>query len=291
MAILTFDMGGTSVKYGLYQAESLKETNSFPTPSTWEEMKADLYSVYQQFSKEDIQGIAFSSPGAVDSDGGVIHGISAIPYIHEFPIVEELVDLFGQPVTIENDANCAALAELEFGVAKQAQNVLFFVIGSGIGGAVVINRKLHKGRNLFGGEFGYMMMGDHRTLSQTASPVHVANAFSKQENISPALTGQELFERAGGGDQLAQQALEGLYASLARGIFNASLVINPDLVVLGGGISRRPDLVENIQEQIDKLKEEAEATDMEVELKTCQYFNDANLLGAVAHFKQKIGDK
>lgn len=291
MAILVFDIGGTAVKYGLYQAGALQGTHSFPTPSTWEKMKADLYSIYQEYSQEEIKGIALSSPGSVDVDQGVIHGISAVPYIHEFPIVEELEALFALPVTIENDANCAALAELAFGVARQAQNVLFFVIGSGIGGAVVINRTLHKGRNLFGGEFGYMMMGDHRTLSQSASPVHVAKDFSKQENLSLALTGKELFERAEGGDQQAQQALEGLYDALARGIFNASLVLNPDLVVLGGGISRRSDLVTRVQEKISILKEETEARELEVNLQVCQYFNDANLLGAVAHFQQKIGDK
>ena len=287
MAILAFDIGGTSVKFGLYKDHVLQETNSFPTPVTWEGMSEQLIAVRQSFSHEDIEGIAFSSPGAVDTDAGVIHGISAVSYIHEFEIVKELEGKLSLPVTIENDANCAALAELTFGAAKNCENVLFFVIGSGVGGAVAINGQLHKGRNLFGGEFG--VMGDGRTLSESASPVHVANRFSKNAKIEPALSGKDLFELAEKGNHEAQEALDGLYSSLAKGIFNASLVVNPDLILIGGGISRREDLVNQVVRRLDELRRATHAEDMEISVKTCKFFNDANLLGAVAHFIGRKG--
>ena len=289
MAILAFDIGGTSVKFGLYKDHVLQETNSFPTPVTWEGMSEQLIAVRQSFSHEDIEGIAFSSPGAVDTDAGVIHGISAVSYIHEFEIVKELEGKLSLPVTIENDANCAALAELTFGAAKNSENVLFFVIGSGVGGAVAINGQLHKGRNLFGGEFGFMVMGDGRTLSESASPVHVANRFSKNAKIEPALSGKDLFELAEKGNHEAQEALDGLYSSLAKGIFNASLVVNPDLILIGGGISRREDLVNQVVRRLDELRRATHAEDMEISVKTCKFFNDANLLGAVAHFIGRKG--
>ena len=75
-------------------------------------MKAHLYSVYADKRNESISGVAFSSPGVVDEKSQQILGISAIPYIHHFNIYEELEALFGLPVTIENDANCAGLAEI-----------------------------------------------------------------------------------------------------------------------------------------------------------------------------------
>ena len=188
------------------------------------------------------------------------------------------------PVSIENDANCAALAEVAFGVAKDCQNALFFIIGSGLGGAIVIDRKLHKGRNLFGGEFGYMLLDDGSTLSERVSPVHVAKRFSKERSLGTELSGKELFVLADQGNSEAQQAVEGLLDSLALAIFNTCLVVNPDVVAIGGGISQRRNLATDIHQRVEQYKQRTEATDMDVEIATCHYFNDANLLGAVAHF-------
>ncbi len=165
MAILAFDIGGTAVKYGLWE-EQLSQTNDFPTPATWPEMQQQLMTVFEDVKKtHQITGVAFSAPGAVNTKTGVIGGISAVPYVHHFPIVSQLANLFNLPVTMENDANCAALAEVWQGAAKEVANSLFLVIGSGIGGAVILNRQLVKGPQLFGGEFGYMLMDQQRTFS------------------------------------------------------------------------------------------------------------------------------
>ena len=102
-----------------------------------------------------VDGVAISAPGAVDDKKGIIGGCSAVPYIHDFFIQKELETLFELPVSLENDVNCAALAEVFKGAAKDVDHALFIVIGTGIGGAIIQNRKLHKGRNLFGGEFGF----------------------------------------------------------------------------------------------------------------------------------------
>ncbi|MCI5871733.1 ROK family protein [Streptococcus sp.] len=289
MALLVFDIGGTAVKYALYKDKELESTRSFTTPLSWKEMKALLSEVKQSFKGETLEGVAISSPGAVDVEAGVIRGISAISYIHDFKIVEELEDLFQLPVTIENDANCAALVELAYGVAKSANTVLFFVIGSGIGGAVAIDGKLHKGINLFGGEFGYMMLDKGYTLSQSASPVHVANRYSSEKDLPTSISGQELFQLSDDGDESARQAVDSLFQALGKGIFNAALVLNPDLVVLGGGLSKRPGLVEEVSKQIDHLREKTGAQDLTISLDTCQFYNDANLLGVVAHFQNNIG--
>ncbi len=94
MAILAFDIGGTAVKYGLWEDETLSESGSFPTPATWAEMKNSLLTVKRQFeSNYGLKGIAFSAPGAVDTNTGIIGGISALDYIHHFPIVAELEEL------------------------------------------------------------------------------------------------------------------------------------------------------------------------------------------------------
>ena len=82
MNLVVFDIGGTSVKYGLYQDGSIEKKSSFATPKTWDEMKENLYQVFKELSDADTKGVAISSPGAVDTEEGVIKGLSAIPYIH-----------------------------------------------------------------------------------------------------------------------------------------------------------------------------------------------------------------
>ena len=166
MSIVVFDIGGSAVKFGLWQEDALTGKGSFGTPKTWNAMKAEMKSVFDGFAAAgSIEGVAISSPGAVDSDAGIIGGISAVPYIHHFPIKAEWETMFGNLVSVENDANCAALAEVWLGAAKDIQHALFIVIGSGIGGAVILNRQLFKGKNLFGGEFGYMLLDGENTLS------------------------------------------------------------------------------------------------------------------------------
>ncbi|MGQ7412103.1 ROK family protein [Streptococcus suis] len=290
MALLVCDMGGTAVKFALYNQGQLSHQSSFPTPDSWEEMKNELKKLQESFSTIQLTGVAFSSPGSVNTEEGVIYGKSAIPYIHRFPIQKELSDLFGLPVSIENDANCAALAELHLGVAKDSASSVFFIIGSGVGGAVAQGNSLLKGENLFGGEFGYMILQDGMTLSHLVSPVHVANRFAQAEGLAESFSGKDLFALADQGHEKARQTVEGIYQSLAIGIYNVLMTVNPELVAIGGGISIREELVGEVRKRLDQIILEADATDLTFKLEACQYRNDANLLGAATHFMSQYGD-
>ncbi|WP_303973755.1 ROK family protein [Streptococcus merionis] len=290
MTLLVCDMGGTAVKYALYHQGELSYQAAFPTPESWEELKEELKGLQEQFSSYQLSGVAFSSPGSVDTKQGIIYGKSAISYIHHFPIQEELSDLFGLPVSIENDANCAALAELHFGVAKDSSSSVFFIIGSGVGGAVAQEKSLLKGENLFGGEFGYMILQDGKTLSHLVSPVHVAKRFALAEGLEGSFTGKDLFALADQGHAHAQQAVEEMYQFLAVGIYNVLMTVNPELVVIGGGISVREELIDKVRSRLRQIILEADATDLQFRLVACQYRNNANLLGAVSHFVSQYGE-
>ena len=217
MNLVVFDIGGTSVKYGLYQDGSIEKKSSFATPKTWDEMKENLYQVFKELSDADTKGVAISSPGAVDTEEGVIKGLSAIPYIHRFKIVDELEALFGLPVASENDANCAGLAESKFGIGQDSKNALYFIIGSGIGGAVCQNGQLYKGSSLFGGEFGYMIIENGKTLSTLASPVQVADRYAKAHGLTD-FSGKDLFDLADSGDEEAKALLISSNLGLVRSV-------------------------------------------------------------------------
>ena len=287
MRLTVFDIGGSSVKHALWNGDHLEGKSTFPTPKTWEAMKAEMENVKESHGQGgDIEGIALSCPGAVNRKTGIIGGLSAVSYIHDFPIRKELEELFHLPVSMENDANCAALAELHEGAAKDVDHALFLIIGSGIGGAVIQDRKLHKGRNLFSGEFGYMLMDETHTLSDLGSPVKEAERYRIEMGLDAA-DGTLLFSEADRGEPTAMKHVESMMDALARGIYNLSVAFNPDLVILGGGISEREDLIECISGKVVQHLKDRGAEALDVSIVPCTFRNDANLFGAVLNFLQQ----
>lgn len=286
MRLTVFDIGGSSVKHALWAEDHIEMQSAFPTPGTWEEMKEEMIKVLRHHrSLDELHGVAMSCPGAVNAETGVIGGLSSVPYIHDFPIRKELEELFLIPVTMENDANCAALAELHQGAAKDADHALFLVIGSGIGGTVIQSRKLHRGKDLFGGEFGYMLLDDTRTLSDLGSPVKAAERYRKEMKLDKA-DGTLLFKEADRGEPVAVRYVESLIDALARGIYNLSVAFNPDIVIIGGGLSNREDIVDRITVKVKLYLNRQGAGDLEVSIVPCAFRSEANLLGAVVNFTE-----
>lgn len=284
MSLLVFDMGGTSVKWAIWEWEDgLKHQSKFTTPNSFEKMKAEMLEVYTSSKNTyDLKGVAISAPGSVDRDRGIIGGISAIPYIHHFEIQKELESLFNLPVSLENDANSAALAELWRGKASEVDSALFVVIGTGIGGAVIQNRELIKGKNLFAGEFGIMMLNESLSFSQAATAVNMARRYCKRKDLPlDAVSGKEVFELAENNDPIALEEVNHFYDYLALGIYNIMFTTDPDLIILGGGVSRFEPLVMNVKKRIDSRLLKTGLKDYHYEITPCEFLDDANLIGAV----------
>ncbi|MCI7477234.1 MAG: ROK family protein [Selenomonadales bacterium] len=288
MAILSFDVGGSSVKFAVMEKDgAIKEKGSFTTPDNLEDFYACLAKVKNDFaSKYDFEGAAFSLPGAVDNRSGIIGGASAIDYIHNFPIKEAFVEKLGMPVAMENDANCAALGEVWLGAAKGHKDVAFVVVGSGIGGAVVKDGHVHTGAHLQGGEFGYIIVGeDFKTLSETGSTGGMTAYLAELKGMEKgSINGKQAFEMLENGDEDAVKAIERMYFYLARGIYDIQYIYDPEVFLIGGAISEREDFVENIEKQIDKIFAEISIAKVRPKILRCEFGNDANLIGAVYNF-------
>ncbi|MBC2319252.1 ROK family protein [Listeria booriae] len=287
MTLLAFDMGGTAVKYALMEKDgTILEKGNFKTPDTLEKLTTELQNVKNTYANHTFTGAAFSCPGAVDNESGIIGGASAIPYIHHFPIKAMLEEKLELPVTLENDANCAALAETWLGVAKSAQDILFIIVGTGIGGAVIKDGKIHAGAHLHGGEFGYMLMNDKlETLSDTGTAVNAASRIAKRKGL-PTLSGLEAFQLKENNDPIAVEEIQTMYQNLAKGIFNLQYVYDPEMIVIGGGVSEREDFLPSIQAELDKLLAKITIAKIAPKIVSCAFGNDANLIGAVANFNQ-----
>lgn len=287
MAILLFDWGGTSIKHGLWQQGALVQTASTRTPANWPAMKSTLLNILQQYQRScTVEGVSVSAPGNVDPEAGIIGGLSAIPYIHHFAIVDELTALFDLPVCIENDANAAGMAEAALGAAQGKSHVLFVIAGSGIGGAIVKNNVLQRGSHKYAGEFGLMTLDGGKTFSELGTAVAMAKRYNQR--TASALSGAEVFQLAREGDAIAQQEVEQFYHWMATGLLNLQVCYDPDCIIIGGGISANQAVFTGIEQRLRTLVSEKELQEFMPEICLCQYGSEANLIGAAVNFEQKI---
>ncbi|WP_172806801.1 ROK family protein [Endozoicomonas arenosclerae] len=290
---LSIDLGGTYVKYGVLDEQgNIRLKDKFPTPQgEIETLYGEIGRVFDQVSNQfDIQGLAISAPGAV-TDHGVINGVSAIPCIHGPNIREDLESRFNVPVAMENDANCAALAEVRAGSAKGYDDVLFVVCGTGVGGAVIKDGQLHKGKNLLGGEFGMLVQYDHKqnrmeSFSWLASTGNMVRRASEQLNRE--LTGQDVFELAAAGNQICQQEVDAFYAHLALLLTNLQCVYDPQLIVVSGGVTERSQFGDELGTALESINKMRDSLSIETDVAVAQHRNDANLLGAFFNLMDKI---
>lgn len=285
MAILSFDIGGSSVKYAVIEKTGkILAKGKKTTPQEKEEFFRLIENVAASYRRAyTIEGAGFSFPGAVDDVSGVIGGSSALPYIHDFPIRQELERRLSLPAALENDANCAALGESWLGVGKEHEDLVFLVIGTGIGGAVVKGKRIHHGKHLHSGEFGYMVSdASHRILSETGSIRVLAERVADAKGLPrEEMDGRKAFALADAGDADALQAVSAMYEALAMAIYNLQYAIDPEIFVLGGAVSERPGFAEEIGKRVDVILKDVGVARIRPVIRPAQFGNDANLLGAV----------
>ena len=289
MNYLAYDVGGSSVKYALVDASgNLQEKGSFATPATLEQFYQEVVQVRQQLSEgREICGAGFSMPGAVNNQTGIIGGSSALDYIHEFPIRQALSERLGMMVTIENDANCAALGEAWTGAGRAYRNLAYFVIGTGVGGALVHDGKIIHGPHQHGGEFGYMVMNDdYDILSEVGSTGGLCRQLAKIRNVPvDTYDGRKVFALKEQGDADAARLIDQMYEYLARAAYIIQYTFDPEAILFGGAISSRPDFIPTINEHLQKILMKVGVAHVKPKLLPCQHGNDANLLGAVANLR------
>ena len=290
MVYLGFDVGGSSVKYALIDEEGrFLQKGHFPTPDNLESFYAELKKAKESLSaSQEIAGACFSLPGAVDEASGVIGGSSALDYIHDFDIQSDLEKVLQLPVSMENDANCAALGEIWVGAGREHHDAAFLVIGTGVGGALVHDRKIVHGPHLHGGEFGYMVMTpEYDTLSDVGSTGGLVRRLSKIKDIPESdLDGMKVFELRDQGDADAERVIDEMYEYLARAIYDIQYIYDPELFLIGGAISAREDFIPCIEEHLQHILQVVEIAHVTPKICCCEHGNDANLLGAVFNFRK-----
>ncbi|WP_300385454.1 ROK family protein [Clostridium sp.] len=288
------DIGGTSIKVAIADENGnlFSKDTLFVSHKLENFINAIVSWVEKMKLQYDIKGIAISSPGAVNTKTGIVGGDSAVPCIHGPNWKEVLGGKLGLPVSIENDANCAALAEAFSGSGKEFKDMMFVVCGTGIGGAIVKEGKIHHGKHLHGGEFGFMIMqeedGEFKNFSEVASTMSFVRKVREYYN-DDSWDGEKVFKAAENGDEICIDVIDRFYMNLAKGIFNLQHIYDPEIILLGGAISNREDFIEKINEKMDYLRGKISIATIKPQLDTCTHKKDANLVGALAHhLEEKI---
>lgn len=287
MKYVVFDIGGTNIKYSLMNKDGeMLDSNLVPTPHQGEgktlELLVDIINNYQL--ENEIDGVAMSVPGGIDDDG----------YIHFMGSVFDLQDMYlnkyikkhtGLECVYDNDVNCVAMAEKYKGNAMDNKNFVCITIGTGIGGGVFINNQLYRGHRGMAGEFGINIL-EHRksklqslsykTFSRVGSTYNLIDRVNKLKKLN--LDGKKVFELAESGDLEVQKEIEEFYFSLAVGIYNIAYSFAPEKILIGGGVSVRSDLIENVKSNLELLN--PEVIDM-VDIDVCKFQNDSGKIGAL----------
>ncbi|WP_218970400.1 ROK family protein [Cytobacillus gottheilii] len=282
-----FDIGGTEVKYAkLSENGDFLHRGSFATERDNGQLILDhMLDVIAQY--QNLKGIAISAPGFVNAYTGFIEKGGAITDFDGFNMKDYLEDKTGIAVSVENDVNCAALAEKWKGKAENLEHFLCLTIGTGIGGAIVLGNKLYRGSSFAAGEFGYMITHgmqenslDKSTLSSTASVYGLRKRYAAQKGISVKdITGVKIFEAADQGDQTAINEIESFYDHLSTGLYNLYFMLNPEKILIGGGISSRTELLDEIRQRVCKLNDYIDENVIDI----CHFKNEAGLIGALYH--------
>lgn len=294
---MVFDIGGSAVKWSVIsEGGEFIESGKFNVPNDKEGFFSKLSKTTNEMKdKFDVKGIAISAPGAVDSETGVIGGVSAIPYIHGPNFKEILKEATNLNAQLENDANCAALGECWLGAGKDNKDLAFVVCGSGIGGAIVKDKKIHGGIHKHGGEFGYCSItceldGEPKftSWSQAGSTTALAKKVAKLKGLEEgSLDGVQVFDLFNKGDEIAVNEVNKYYFIMAVGIYNIQYTYDPEVIILGGAISERSEYVDEINKRLDALMNSDLEGTIKPVLKTCVFGNDANKLGALCNYLQR----
>lgn len=288
---ISIDVGGTAIKYGLIGGDGQILSRSTMNTEAEKGGPAVLLKVLGIaegfFSQEEISGICISTAGMVDAEKGVI--TYAAPLIPDYAGTEYkkvMEERFGVPCEVENDVNCAGLAESVSGAAKGSRISLMLTVGTGIGGSIVIDGKVFRGFSGSACEVGYMTMGDSDFQTLGAASILSKKVAGWKKEPEKQWSGYRIFECAKEGDDLCLRAIDEMSDVLGEGIANICYVLNPEIVVLGGGIMAQEEFLRaRIEAAIGKYLVSGIAR--HTRLAFAKHKNDAGMLGAFYHFRQR----
>ena len=238
------DLGGTKIESVLIdEHQNILKRIRIPTPKTnYYEIVNSIISLVSELS-QDVSEFSFGicTPGVISKKTGLIQNSNTQCLIGQ-PLKEDLEKKLDKKISMENDANCFAIAESTLGVAKNYDVVFGVIMGTGVGGGIVIDGNLHSGRNLIGGEWG------HHILYHDGNPCYCGKRGCVETYLSGPALEQQWFQLTGESKNLSE-IISNLNNDIGKkwksnflenfgiGLANVIDILDPDVIVLGGGLS------------------------------------------------------
>lgn len=267
------DLGGTNISSAIMNrqgeiASSLK-IRTLAEKGKEATIKRIIKAIYNNIAQstiaaDDIIGIGIGAPGPLDIKRGIINFAPNLPGWRDVPLQKILEDEFNMKIVLENDANAAAWGERCFGAGQGINNLVCFTLGTGIGGGIIIDGKIYHGNNCGAGELGHMTVnkdgprcncGNYGCLEAYSSATGVKNRIIDRikkgiksefltfdnDKLFESLRLKSIFQAARKGDLLTSDIVEDAISYLGIAIANIANILNPEMVVLVGGITNEGD--------------------------------------------------
>lgn len=292
MRIVAVDIGGTNTKMCICDEQGMIEDfKEYATESEYGGPHVITRLMVKIAEYDDFDAIAISTAGQVNTEEGfIVYANENIPSYTGMKIRDIVTNHFHKPVMVENDVNSAALGEAVYGAAQSFDNFLCLTFGTGIGGAIVINRQIYRGANGVAAEFGHILT---HPLSETSKvgglPYYEKYASTTAlvkmaQQVDPeCVDGKVLFDKIQGGDDNLKRILHSWVTEVAVGLASIIHIFNPAAIIIGGGVMEQESLVQLVEEQTKALIMESFS---EVKIVKALLGNKAGLLGASSLFVQ-----
>ena len=290
---VALDVGGTETKHGILEEKgNLEEKSHCKTPAQ-EGGQAILDSVLRIIGeyreRHEIAGVCISTMGIVDIDKGeIIYASKTAPGYAGTQLKKAVEESFGVPCEVENDVNCAGLAEYRRGAGKGSKNMVCLTVGTGIGGCAVLDGKVLHGTSASAMEVGYLPIGGVEFQDVGAASAMCRKVAEKKHDPQESWNGKRVFETAKQGDVVCEEAIDEMCDVLGKGIGGICYILNPDVVVLGGGIMAQKDYLAPRIDHALRLYLKP-VVYQALKLRFAVLKNDAGMIGAYYHFMDRQG--
>lgn len=294
--IIGIDIGGTNVSLGIADLNGdVCAFREFPTQqhlehNLFKEIKRCVESMKDQLGVDDskILGVGAGVPGVTNVVEGIVREAPALKW-KRFPITERLKEVFDLPIHVDNDVNINVLGEHWKGIGKDKSNLIYIAIGTGIGSGIMINGNLYRGSNYSAGEIGYLVTDrvhakefypvydGYGFLESISSGSSISNQLSKKMNKT--VTAKEAFDLYNKKNKDAIETIDLALENLAIGLANYVSLFDPELIILGGGVSGSFSIIR--KQIVDIMKR---YTPGECAVVQTTFGKEAGVIGAVALF-------
>jgi len=302
------DFGGTTVKFGVVRGAEIVARHPSLITQDYRDHELLLRAIRETIeelrrSNPEVAAVGAGLPGIIDSVNGRVYQLSNVPGWEDVPLTSFLEEWTGLPAAIDNDANAMAYAEWLFGAGHEGTNVVCVTLGTGVGGGLILDGKLYRGSQLGAGEIGQMIIdpngpkgqyGNNGALEKYVGNFQIAEraqALYRESGLTKSweeCSPLALENAARAGDRVAKQVWDEVGCAIAITLCNIVWLLNPDRIVIGGGVARAGEYVFGpirrvINEQTMKVFHQ------DLTIVPAKLGNDAGIIGSAALALEKNG--